>query len=34
MDEGSTSTDEEYKVYKTRFDKIFNAEPYNPKVLF
>ena len=32
MDEGSTSTDAEYDQYKARFDRIFNVEPYKPKV--
>ena len=32
MDAGSTGTDEEYKLYKERFSKIFDTSNVRPKV--
>lgn len=32
MDEGSTSTNDEYKFYKTRFSKIFDTSQFQSKV--
>ncbi|KAK4029975.1 hypothetical protein OUZ56_022931 [Daphnia magna] len=34
MDEGSTSTNDEYKFYKTRFSKIFDTSQFQSKIIY